>query len=452
MAKTLDMTEGKPLGLMIRFSVPLLISNALQMLFVVVDSAIVGRILGVNAFASIGVTASPHWLVFSAVIGINIGFGTLIAQRFGAKDMDGLRRAFVTAMYLSLAFGVAIGIGGVFVCRPLLELLATPPEIIDGAVIYLSWLWAGKPLVVLYNLLAMTLFSLGDSKTPLYAMIMASIVNIVLNLILIFPFGLAGVAAASLVAQISGIIFCAIAIRKTGLFKGCGKNFDRSSAIPLLKLALPLGFRNAVIEIGGLIMQRYINEYGTEFVAGMAAARRMYSFLMIGGGAIEASVGTFVAQNFGAGQLKRVKRGVRDGLKMVAISSIFLMAVSFPFGRHILSLFIDGDATQVTEVLAVGTRQLNLMTAGLPLLYLLFLYRAALQGLGNTVIPMISGFAELTMRIISVVLLTGVLGVWGIHLADPIGWPIAAILLISSYYIVLKRVERKELELNEKGR
>jgi len=443
MARTMDMTKGKPISQMIRFSVPLLISNALQMLFVVVDSAIVGRILGVSAFASIGATASPHWMVFSAVIGINIGFGTLLAQRFGAKDMDGLRRAFVTAMYISLAFGVVIGVGGVFACRPLLELLATPPDIIDDAVIYLGWLWAGKPLVVLYNLLAMTLFSLGNSKTPLYAMIVASVVNVTLNLILIFPFGIAGVAAASLVAQAAGIIICAAAIHKTGLFIGCGAKFDPSSAKPLLKLGLPLGFRNAVIEIGGLIMQRYINEYGTEFVAGMAAARRMYSFLMIGGGAIEASVGTFVAQNFGAKQWKRVKRGVRDGLKMTIVSAIVLMAISFPLGRHILSLFIDGDAEQVAAVLDVGTRQLNLMTAGLPLLYLLFLYRAALQGLSNTVIPMISGFAELAMRIISVVLLTGVLGVWGIHLADPIGWPVAAVLLISSYFIVLKRAQRK---------
>ena len=255
------MTKGKPISQMIRFSVPLLISNALQMLFVVVDSAIVGRILGVSAFASIGATASPHWMVFSAVIGINIGFGTLLAQRFGAKDMDGLRRAFVTAMYISLAFGVVIGVGGVFACRPLLELLATPPDIIDDAVIYLGWLWAGKPLVVLYNLLAMTLFSLGNSKTPLYAMIVASVVNVTLNLILIFPFGIAGVAAASLVAQAAGIIICAAAIHKTGLFIGCGAKFDPSSAKPLLKLGLPLGFRNAVIEIGGLIMQRYINEY-----------------------------------------------------------------------------------------------------------------------------------------------------------------------------------------------
>ncbi|MCL2248284.1 MAG: MATE family efflux transporter [Oscillospiraceae bacterium] len=442
MSKVTDMTVGKPIRLMIKFSIPLLISNALQMLFVVVDSAIIGRLLGINAFASVGATASPHWLVFSAVIGINIGFGTFLAQRFGAKDMDGLRNAFVTALYLSLVFGLAISVSGVFMCRTLLEWLATPPEIIDGAVTYLSWLWAGKPLVAVYNLLAMTLFSLGDSRTPLYAMIVASVVNIVFNLILIFPFEIAGVAAASLIAQLSGIIFCVIAIRRTGIFKKCGLKPDLPSVKPLLRLALPLGFRNAVIEIGGLVMQRYVNEFGTEFVAGMAAARRMYSFLLIGGGAIEASVGTFVAQNFGAKQWERVKSGVRDGLKMSLVSAIFLMAVSFPLGRNLLSLFIDGDAEQVAAVLDVGVRQLNLMTAGLPLLYLLFLYRAALQGLGNTVIPMISGFAELVMRIISVVFLTGVLGVWGIHLADPIGWPIAAVLLISSYYIVRKRAER----------
>ena len=447
MSKTVDMTEGKPLGLMIRYSVPLLLSNALQMLFVVADSAIIGRILGVNAFAAIGATGSPHWLVFSMVLGINVGFGTLIAQRFGAKDMGGLCRAFTTALYLAVAIGIVLGIGGVLGAGPLLKVLATPSAIFDGAVTYLSWLWAGKPLVVVYNLLAMTLFSLGDSKTPLYAMIVATAVNIAFNLILIFPFEIAGVAAASLIAQFSGIMYCSAALRKTGLLSKKDMRFDRTSVKPLLRLALPLGLRNAVIEVGGLIMQRYVNEFGTEFVAGIAAARRMYSFLMIGGGAIEASVGTFVAQNFGAKQWGRIKLGVKNGLIMAAVSAILIMAISFLFGRGILSLLIDGDPEQVSAVLDVGVRQLNLMTAGLPLLYLLFLYRATLQGLGNTIIPMLSGFAELAARIISVVLLTSVLGVWGIHLADPLGWPFAAVLVIVSYFVVFRKIQKEVISI-----
>ena len=447
MSNIRDMTEGKPVSLMIKFSIPLLISNALQMMFAIVDSAIIGRILGVNAFASIGATASVYWLVLSAVFGINHGFSTLFAQRFGAKDMDGLRKAFSTSIYFAAVFSVVIGATGVMICRPLMELLRTPPGLIDGSVTYLSWLWAGMPLMLGYNLLAMTLFALGDSKTPLHAMIVATFVNIGFDFLLVFPFGIAGVAAASLIAQASGIVFCIRALRKTGIFNACDYKFDRSFARPLLRLAMPLGFRNAVIEVGGLIVQRHVNEYGTEFVAGIAAAKRMYALLMIAGGAIEASISTFVAQNFGAKQFDRVKQGLKDGLKLAIGSAIVIMAIALPLGRQILSLLIDGDPAQISAVLDIGVRQLMLMTLGLPFLYLLFLYRAALQGLGNTFIPMLSGFVELALRIMSVMVLTRIFGDWGVMLSDPVAWPFAMILLMISYFIVYKKVKKNNMEV-----
>jgi len=448
MSQVKDMTMGKPVNLMLRFSIPLLISNALQLLFVVADSTIIGRILGVNAFASIGATASPHFLVFSAVLGFNQGFSTLIAQHFGAKDSDNLRKSFVTSIYIAAVLSIVLTTAGLATCRPLMELLRTPQELIDGSVTYLNWLWAGMPLMFGYNLLAMTLFALGDSKTPLRAMIVATVVNIAFNLILIFPFRIAGVAAATLIAQGSALIFCIKAIKKTGVFNGCGYKYDRDSIRPLLRLALPLGIRNSVIGVGGLLVQRYVNEMGTEFVAGVAAAKRMYSLVMIAGGAIEASVATFVAQNFGAKQLDRIKQGVKDGLKLAIGSALVIMAITLPLGRQLLSLFIDGDPVQISAVLDVGVLQLRFMTLGLPIVYLLFLYRAALQGLGNTFIPMLSGFVELAMRIISVVVLTQIFGYWGILISDPIAWPIATALLIIAYAIVFRRHVKEKLKSN----
>jgi len=443
MANIKDMTEGKPVRLMVKFSIPLLISNALQLFLVIADTAIVGRILGVNAFASIGATGSIHWLVFSAVLGMTHGFSTLLAQRFGAKDMEGLRRAFVTAAYFAMAFAVVIGLTGIIFLQPLMELMLTPQELLGGSITYLRVLWIGMPLTFGYNLLAMTLFALGDSKTPLYAMIVATISNIIFDLLLIYPFGIAGVAYASLVSQSAAMVFCSVVIKKTGIFKGCILKFDPGYAKPLLRLALPLGFRNAVIELSVVIVQRYVNEYGTEFIAGIAAAKRMYSLLMIAGGAIEASISTFVAQNFGAKQLDRVKQGLKDGFVLSIGSALVIMAFALPLGRQILSLLIDGDPGQVGAVLDVGARQLRLMTVGLPCLYLLFLYRAALQGLGNTFIPMLSGFVELTLRIISALILTRYLGELGVLLSDPLGWPFAAALLIISYFIVFRKVNRK---------
>ena len=449
MSNIKDMTEGKPISLMLKFSVPVLISNVLQLMFVVADTAIIGRMLGVNAFASIGATTSTHWLVFSAVLGLNQGFSTLIAQRFGAKDTEGLRKAFSTAIFLAAMFAVTLGITGLMICRPLMDLLRTPPGLIDGSVTYLSWLWAGMPLTFGYNLLAMTLFALGDSKTPLRAMIIATVVNIAFDLILIIPFGVAGVAGATLIAQTTAMAFCIRALRKTGVFQGLKIEFDRSSVWPLLRLALPLGFRNSVIEVGGLLVQRYVNGYGTEFVAGVAAAKRMYSLLMVAGGAIEVSIGTFIAQNFGAKQFDRVKQGLKDGLKLSFYSVVVIMAFTLPLGRHILGLLIDGDPMQIAAVLDIGTRQLMLMTLGLPFLYLLFLYRAALQGLGNTFIPMLSGFVELALRVTSVLVLTRFFGDWGILLSDPIAWPFAMVLLMVSYFIVFRRV-KKQYTMEEK--
>jgi len=444
-----DMTEGKPLRLMVRFSIPLIISNVLQMFFVVADSAIIGRMLGVSAFASIGATVSPHWLVLSAVIGLNQGFSTLIAQRFGAKDTDGLKKAFITAIYFAVAFSIILGATGIFICRPLMELLHTPEALIDGSVTYLSWIWAGMPLMFGYNLAAMILYGLGDSKTPLRAMIIATVVNISFDLILIIPFGIAGVAAASLIAQAVALSFCIWVIRKISVLQGRSYKFDPKSAWPLLRLALPLGFRNAIIEVGGLIVQRHVNAFGTEFVAGIAAAKRMYSLLMIAGGALEGSIATFIAQNFGAKQFDRVKQGLKDGLKLALGSVAVIMAFTLPFGRQILSLLIDGDPEQVNMVLDIGVRQLRVMTLGLPFLYLLFIYRSALQGLGNTFIPMMSGFVELGLRIVSVVMLTRVLGDWGVMLSDPLAWPFAMTLLSVSYIIVFRRVRNKHnLEIN----
>jgi len=327
-----------------------------------------------------------------------------------------------------------------------MELMHTPAALIDGSVTYLTWLWAGMPLVFGYNFLALTLFALGDSKTPLRVMIIATVVNIAFDLILIIPFGIAGVAAASLIATSVAIVFCIRAIRKTGLFQGCGYKFDKDNTWPLLRLALPLGFRNAVIEVGGLIVQRYVNAFGTEFVAGIAAAKRMYSLLMIAGGAIEVSIATFIAQNFGAKQFDRVKQGLKDGLKLALGSVVVIMIITLPFGRQILGLLIDGDPEQLNIVLDIGVRQLTLMTLGLPFLYLLFLYRSALQGLGNTFIPMLSGFVELALRIVSVMVLTRFFGDWGVMLSDPIAWPFAMTLLLVSYIIIFRRVRKKHIE------
>jgi putative MATE family efflux protein len=438
-----NMTEGKPLRLMVRFALPLLLANMLQLLFAVVDSAVIGRLLGVGAFASVGAISSLFWLSLSAVFGMMHGFGVLFAQRFGAGNECGLRGSFATGLILSAILSILAGLAGIFICRPLLALLNTPPELMDGAVTYISVFYAGAPIIFAYNLFGGMLRAMGDSKTPLRAMILATILNITLDFALVIPFGIAGVSAATLLAQLTASAYCFRALKKTGYLQGDGFRFERSAAKELLRLGLPLSFRNAVIEVGGLIVQRYINGYGENFVAGIAAAKRMYSLLLVAGGAVEAAVATFVAQNFGAKKPDRVRQGVKDGLRLMMISTAVIMAITLPLARQILGLLIEGDPAQVGAVLDVGTRQLTIFAAGLPILSVLFLYRSALQGIGNTFIPMLSGFVEMGMRIASVMLLTPVWGDWGVYLPDAAGWVGATPLLVISYFVVYKKYRRE---------
>ena len=429
-----DMTEGKPLRLMVNFSIPLLLGNALQMAYAIADSAVLGRVLGVNAFASVGASVSMQWFVLSLVLGTTQGFGVIAGQRFGAGDLQGLRRALSTSAYLSLGLGMSIGAAGIMGSGAMLRLLNTPPELLGGSIIYVGFVMGGLPLTFIYNMLGFSLFALGDSKSPLKAMIISSLVNIALDFALVAPFGIAGVAAATPLAQSAACVFSWAALRKTGFLKGGRFRPDAASARALLRIGLPLGLRNAVIEVGGLAIQRYVNNYGVEFVAGVAAAKRMYGLLMIFGGAIEAAAATFVAQNFGAGLQARVKRGVRGGLVLAMASSALIMAIVLPFGRAILSLLVEGEPAQIAVVLDAGSRQLSMLALGLPVLSLLFLYRSALQGVGNALIPMLSGFLELAVRISVLLFLTGALGETSVLLAECAGWAPAAMLLLASYY------------------
>ena len=434
MANIKDMTEGKPLRLMIGFAVPLLLANALQMFYTIADSAIVGRILGVSALASIGATASPYWLVYGAVLSTTQGFGVVFAQRFGAKDMDGLRRAFVTAVCLAAAFSAVFGCIGALGSRFMLRMLNTPPVLLDGAVTYLSWLLGGIFIAFAYSLMGSMLRALGDSKTPMRGMMFSSMLNIALDLALIIPFGVKGAAAAALLAQSAACVYCFLVLRKSGVLNGCVFKWDTDSAAAMLRLGLPLGFRSVIIEAGGLVVQLHVNNYGMEFVAGIAVAKRMYGLLLIAASALEATNATYTAQNYGAGNYKRVKQGIFTGGLLTLAAAAAIMAFTLPLGRFILGLLIEGEPGQITAVLDIGVRQLTALTLGLPVLHLLFLYRSALEGIGKPLFPTLSGFMELGFRVSSVLLLTPIMGEWGIFLSDPAGWVAAAGLLVVSYY------------------
>ncbi|MCL2603501.1 MAG: MATE family efflux transporter [Defluviitaleaceae bacterium] len=439
MSKTRDMTEGSPLRLMLAFSLPLFLANALQVFYVIADSAIVGRMLGVASFAAVGATMSTLLLITMTVQAVTHGFGIVLAQRFGAKDEEGLRRSFIIAVYFISALGVLIGLGGIFGSRPLLNALNTPETLMPEAVTYLGIIMGGMGITCVNFLSQAMLRAVGDSKTPMIAIISSSLLNIGLSIALVRPFGIAGPAAAMLLANGASALYCFISLYKSKILKNLNFRWHDPSAKALLRMGLPLGLRNVVIQFGGLVMQRYINDFGVDFIAGVAIAKRMYTFILIAALTLEAAIATFVAQNFGAGKLERVKQGVRTGLYLMMGSSAVIMLVTFLAGPSILKAMFTGDPATITAVLDIGVWQLTWMVLGLPVVYLIFLYRPALEGIGKPLIPTLSGFAELAFRILAIVVITPFFDEWGVILADQIGWVGAAVLLTAAYYTVLRK-------------
>lgn len=432
-----DMTKGRPAGLILRFALPLMIGNIFQQLYTTVDAIVVGKGVGVEALAALGSAEWPNWLVTGLVIGFTQGFSVRISQRFGAEDWKGLRK--MTAMSVWLALGIAIAATAVSLAcsRPMLLALKTDPAVLDQALSYLRVLFAGIPVIMGYNVLSSILRALGDSRTPLAAMVLAASINIVLDLVfvMVFHWGVVGAAAATVFAQFCSCVFCFLAIRRISCLKMSREDWrlDWSAVWDLVRLGSPTAFQNGVIGIGGLAVQYVINGYGFLFVAGFTATNKVYGILEIAASSFGYSMSTFAGQNLGAGQVSRIRSGVRVGALMSVATAAIIAALMLLFGRFILSLFISGDPAQTEEVLRIAYHYLAYMCVTLPLLYLLWIYRSALMGLGDTFFPMVSGIAELAMRMAMVLFMPHVIGMEAIYMAEPAAW-IGALAILSSVY------------------
>lgn len=432
-----DMTKGRPAGLILRFALPLMIGNIFQQLYTTVDAIVVGKGVGVEALAALGSAEWPNWLVTGLVIGFTQGFSVRISQRFGAEDWKGLRK--MTAMSVWLALGIAIAATAVSLAcsRPILLALNTDPAVLEQALSYLRVLFAGIPVIMGYNVLSSILRALGDSRTPLAAMVLAASINIVLDLVfvMVFHWGVVGAAAATVFAQFCSCVFCFLAIRRISCLKMSREDWrlDWSAVWDLVRLGSPTAFQNGVIGIGGLAVQYVINGYGFLFVAGFTATNKVYGILEIAASSFGYSMSTFAGQNLGAGQVSRIRSGVRIGALMSVATAAIIAALMLLFGRFILSLFISGDPAQTEEVLRIAYHYLAYMCVTLPLLYLLWIYRSALMGLGDTFFPMVSGIAELAMRMAMVLFMPHVIGMEAIYMAEPAAW-IGALAILSSVY------------------
>lgn len=447
MAKTRDMTTGSPTRHLILFCLPIMAGNAFQQLYSLVDSFVVGQV-SVDALTAVASAGWLDWLIMSIAMGLAQGFAIQIAQSFGAGDHDELHRAVGQSLLLSAITVVTVEIIAQVFLWPILVAMDMPQQTIHMTESYLRIIYAGIPLVMGFNLFAGFLRSVGNSTTPLYAMVAASLTNIVLDVLFVMGlgWGVQGAAIATMCGQCLSCIICLVAVIRTPVMRITGKDlhFDGKMCARLMKLGTPIAFQNLIISIGGLALQRVVNTFRYAFVAGINASSRLFGLIELAGASLGNAVGTFAGQNLGAGRLDRVRLGMRRAAQLAVLFGVIVAAMMLLFGKGLISLFLtDVDAVKVAETLEVAYLYLAVMSFGLPMLYLLFGYRTTLQGIGDTFIPMVSGFVELVMRILCAVALPMFLGEWGIYIAEIAAWVGAAVLLIWGYYRRMNQLEKK---------
>lgn len=442
--QTKDMTSGSPAGLILRFALPLMLGNVFQQFYTFVDTMVVGQALGVKALAALGAAEWLTFLMFGLVQGLVQGFSLVMARQFGAGDERGLKKAVAGAVWLSLGAAVLFTVLGQLMLRPVLLLLHTPEEITGLTLIYLRILYASLPVAFAYNLLAALLRALGNSKTPLQAMTLSSFCNIALDLLFVFGFGwgIQGAAAATVLAQILAACFCCMKLRGSGLFSlGNKENYpDREVIKEQLKLGLPMGLQNMITAIGGLIVQSVINGFGVLFIAGYTAANKLYGLLEIAASSYGYAMSTYSGQNMGASRYDRIGRGLRAANLIGAATALWMSAVMVFLGKPVLGCFITGDRATVEGAMRIGYHFLLVLAVFFPFLYILYVTRSCIQGMGNSLLPMISSIVQLVMRIGYALLLPPLIGESGVFYGEVCAWLGADLLLACSYFYCMKKL------------
>ncbi len=438
MERTTDMTKGNPLKLILTFAFPLILANLGQHLYMIIDAAIVGRGVGVKALAAVGSADWSYWLILWSVSGFTQAFAIFVSRYFGDKNYYAMNKTIAMSTLLSGIIGILFTVCGLIVARPLLNMLKTPSDIIGEANIYLSTMTAGTLIVTAYNMASSILRAFGDGKSPLYAMVIAALLNIGLDLLFVMVFNLSvfGAALASVISQLVSFIYCLHQIRKIKCIK-IEKEMWKIDVVmikDLLFFGTPLALEFIVIALGGIILQSTINLQGSIFVAGYTAVNKMYGLLESTAISLGTAFSTFMAQNYGAGNILRVKQGLKTGIWLCIGASLIITALILPTGKYLLRLFIDIGEAGGTVALEIAWRYLFIITVLLSILYLLHIYRNALQAVGISVWSMISGFAEFVVRVGMGKFVILWCGVDTLYYIEPAAWIGALIFVIFPYY------------------
>ena len=445
---TRSLTEGSPFKILVGFTLPLLLGMAFQQFYGMIDTMVVGKFLGVQALAGVGSTASINFLVLGFCNGICAGFVIPVALRFGQRDLHALRRIVGNIVWLSLFFAVGITAAVCLLCRRILVWMHTPADTFTYAYTYIFIIFLGIPSLILYNVLSGIIRSLGNSKTPLYFLVFSSLLNIVLDLVLILwaDLGVAGAAWATVISQITSGLLCLVYMHKCYPMLHLSREdlqLRKADCRLLLSMGLPMGLQYTITAIGCTILQAAVNMLGSAAMAAVTAASRVQTLLVTPFESIGTASATYVSQNVGAGKLDRVSKGTRVSLLMSLSYSIVAFAIVLLFSQSLLLLFLDPAETQTAQILVYGRQFLLVSAFNYVPLILVYVFRFSIQGMGYSPIAIFAGVLELVGRAVLALLLIPSLGFTAVCFTNPAAWILADLFLVPMYFIGLRQLRRR---------
>lgn len=434
--RSVDMTRGSVFRHVLIFTFPLLIGNLFQQFYNLVDSLVVGNFVGANALAAVGTCGSLNYLIFALSSGLSVGLGVMAAQAFGARNTQDIRKIVAGGIYILGGAGLIVSILGYTLAPNLLRLLRAPETILPDAVTYLRLICLGTVPVALYNGIASILRAMGDSKTSLYFLIAASLINVVLDLIFVLGLGLGvfGVGLATLISQVASfVISLAYALAKVSVFRLRKEelSFDGDIVKRALILGIPVAAQSSIISVSTMVLQGVVNGFGETVMAAYTVVDRVEQIVQQPYTSLGTALTTFAGQNVGAQRLDRVKQGFRVSVYLALGFSLVLLPIAYVFGPQIIGIFVKEP-----EVIAIGARALKINSLFYFALGMIYVPRSLLNGCGDSAFAMINGLTEVICRIVYSNVFTRIpmIGCWGIWITTGFTWGTTALVCLHRYF------------------
>lgn len=452
-----NMTDGKPFKLILTFTIPFLIGNLIQQLYVIISTIFVSVFVGPQALGGVGIAATIYFVMFGFATGACNGFCIILAQRFGAKRKKGIKISVATSMHLYIIFTIIVTLFSTILTKPILLLINTPDEIFHHAYVFLMILFFSAFSPIAYNLFSGMLRSVGDNKTPLVFLIVSAILNIVFDFltVAILKLGTAGAAISTVLAQLISSLLCLLFINKKYPFMWPTKkewNISKRYILAQIKMGIPMGLEFSVTGIGLILLQKAVNKFGPEIIAGFAIAMRVENLVIASFLALATATATFTAQNFGAHKFNRIKKGAKSTFIIGLLLCFVFSSILLILWDKITNLYLltnDSGTTQEIkqEIKKAARNYINIAVFNFPVLCVLITFRSLIQAIGKTFIPLMAGFCELVMRIMGAFVLTKFFGYTGVCLSPICAWYGAFILVICSYFYNIKKLTKQKSQV-----